>query len=302
MEALKTAIHILNRVPSKSVPKTPYELWTGRVPSLHHLLVWGSPAEAKVFNPNIAKLDSKTVSSFFIGYPEKSKGFLFYCPNRYTKFVETRHVVFLEDEMIRGSMVVWKIDLAEKRVCAPNPMIQEPYFSLPVVPAPTAPEVVVQAPVATLLVAIMSEDLEPVLQDPIESTVAHEDETQQPPVDDVPTEVEAQDVPTEETPRMSQRVKRSAILDDYKVYNTEISHMEGDPASYEEAMRSAHSSKWLEAMEDEMKSMSSNDVWNLVEIPKGAQTVGCKWVYKIKHDSRGNIEKYKARLVAKGYT
>src|SRR3954468_19559831 len=50
MEALKTAIHILNRVPSKSVPKTPYELWTGRVPSLHHLRVWGSPVEAKVYN------------------------------------------------------------------------------------------------------------------------------------------------------------------------------------------------------------------------------------------------------------
>jgi hypothetical protein len=264
--------------------------------------VWGSPAEAKVFNPNIAKLDSKTVSCFFIGYPEKSKGFRFYCPDRYTKFVEMRHAVFLEDEMIRGSTVVRKIDLEEKRVCAPNPMIQEPYFSLPVVPAPIAPEVVVQAPVATPPVATMSEDLEPVLQDPIESTVAHEDETQQPPVDDVPTKDEAQDVPTIEAPHRSQRVKRSAIPDDYKVYNTEIAHMEGDPASHEEAMRSAHSSKWLEAMEDEMKLMSSNDVWDLVEIPKGAKTVGCKWVYKIKRDSRGNIEKYKARLVAKGYT
>jgi hypothetical protein len=173
-----------------------------------------------VFNPNIAKLDSKTVSCFFIGYPEKSKGFRFYCPNRYTKFVETRHVVFLEDEMIRGSTVVRKIDLEEKMVCPPNPIIQEPYFSLPVVPTPRAPEVVVQAPVVTPPVATMSEDLEPVLQDPIESTVAHEDETRQPPVDDVPTEDEAQDVPTEEAPRRSQRVKRSAIPDDYKVYNT----------------------------------------------------------------------------------
>ena len=59
MEVLKTAIHILNRVPSKSVPKTPYELWTRRVPSHSHLRVWGSPAEAKVFNPNIGKLDPK---------------------------------------------------------------------------------------------------------------------------------------------------------------------------------------------------------------------------------------------------
>ena len=39
METLKTAIYILNRVPSKSVPKTPYELWTGREPSLNHFRV-----------------------------------------------------------------------------------------------------------------------------------------------------------------------------------------------------------------------------------------------------------------------
>jgi transposase InsO family protein len=39
MDALKTVIHILNRVPSKAVPKTPYELWTGREPSLKHLRV-----------------------------------------------------------------------------------------------------------------------------------------------------------------------------------------------------------------------------------------------------------------------
>ena len=72
MEALKTAIYILNRVPSKSVPKTPYELWTGREPSLNHFRVWGCPAEAKVFNPNIGKLDPKTVSCHFIGVQRSS--------------------------------------------------------------------------------------------------------------------------------------------------------------------------------------------------------------------------------------
>jgi hypothetical protein len=123
MEALKTAIHILNRVPCKSVPKTPYELWTERVPSLKHLHVWESPAEVKVFNSNIGKLDLKTVNYHFIVYPEKSKGFRFYCPDRYTKFLETRHVVFLEDEMMRGSMVARKIDLEEKRVYVPTLMI-----------------------------------------------------------------------------------------------------------------------------------------------------------------------------------
>jgi hypothetical protein len=87
------------------MPKTPYELWTGREPSLNHLHVWGCAAEAKIFNPNIGKLDSKTVSCHFIGYPDKSKDYHFYCPDRHIKFMKTRHVVFLEDDMIRGSMV-----------------------------------------------------------------------------------------------------------------------------------------------------------------------------------------------------
>ena len=51
MEALKTAAHILNRVPSKSVPKTPFELWNGRKPSHNYLKVWGYHAEAKLFDP-----------------------------------------------------------------------------------------------------------------------------------------------------------------------------------------------------------------------------------------------------------
>jgi hypothetical protein len=78
--------------------------------------------------------------------------------------------------------------------------------------------------------------------------------------------------------------------------------MEGDPTSFEEAMRSVYSSKWLEAMEDEMGSMSINKVWDLEQIPKRAKIVGCKWVYKMKCDSKGNIERFKTRLVAKGFT
>jgi hypothetical protein len=78
--------------------------------------------------------------------------------------------------------------------------------------------------------------------------------------------------------------------------------MGDDPTSFEEAMRSDHSSKWLKAMEDEMKSMSTNKVWDLEIIPKRAKTVGCKWIYKTKYDSQGNVERFKARLMAKGFT
>ena len=105
---------------------------------------------------------------------------------------------------------------------------------------------------------------------------------------------QTEDVPNVEAPRRSQRVRKSAIPADYEVYNTEEFQMEDDPTSFEEAMRSDHSSKWLEAIEDEMKSMNANRVWDLEIIPKRANTVGCKWVYRIKLDSQGNIETYKA--------
>ena len=55
-------------------------------------------------------------------------------------------------------------------------------------------------------------------------------------------------------------------------------------------------------MKDEMKSMQDDGVWNLVELPKGVKPIGCKWIFKTKRDSMGNVERYKACLVAKGFT
>ena len=72
-EALKTAAYILNRVPTKATAKTPYELWTGKKPSLKHLHIWGCPAEARPYKPHEKKVDSRTVSCYFIGYSERSR-------------------------------------------------------------------------------------------------------------------------------------------------------------------------------------------------------------------------------------
>ena len=77
MYALKTVMYLLNKVPSKVVQKTPFELWTSRKPSLRHLHVWGCQAEVRIYNPQEKKLDERTISGFFIGYPEKSKGYMF---------------------------------------------------------------------------------------------------------------------------------------------------------------------------------------------------------------------------------
>ena len=107
------------------------------------------------------------------------------------------------------------------------------------------------------------------------------------------------------TLRRSTRVKRSAISSDYMVYLQEFDYNIGaknDPETFAQAMSCEKSRLWYNAMMDEMDSMNSNDVWDLIELPNGKRPIQCKWVYKTKKDSLGNIERYKARLVAKGFT
>lgn len=55
-------------------------------------------------------------------------------------------------------------------------------------------------------------------------------------------------------------------------------------------------------MVDELNAMEANNTWFVVSLPQGQHSIGCKWVYKVKHKSDGSIERYKIWLVAKGCT
>ena len=100
--ALKTALYILNHVPTKAIPKTPFELWKNWKPSLQHMRVWGCPFKVRIYNPHEKKFDPRTLSGFFIGYAKTSKGYRFYYPSHSTRIVESRNTKFLENDMISG--------------------------------------------------------------------------------------------------------------------------------------------------------------------------------------------------------
>ena len=69
--ALETAAFTLNHVPSKSVEKTPYEIWTGKCPSLSFLKIWSCDAYVKHLTPT--KLEPRSYKCIFVGYPRKTK-------------------------------------------------------------------------------------------------------------------------------------------------------------------------------------------------------------------------------------
>ena len=98
-DALLTATYILNRVPSKSVASTPYELWTGRKPDLSGLRPWGCAAYVHEPSHQHRKLGPRGKKSIFIRYSETSKGYVFFgeqASGSITEF-ESRNATFLEN-------------------------------------------------------------------------------------------------------------------------------------------------------------------------------------------------------------
>jgi hypothetical protein len=74
--SLETAAFTLNRVPTKSVERTPHEIWTGKHPRLSFLRVWRCEAYVKRLMSD--KLTPKSDKYFFVGYPRETKGYYFY--------------------------------------------------------------------------------------------------------------------------------------------------------------------------------------------------------------------------------
>jgi hypothetical protein len=75
-----------------------------------------------------------------------------------------------------------------------------------------------------------------------------------------------------------------------------------EPLTLKEALASNDADKWKMAMQDELDSLHHNNTWELTELPHGRKAIGSKWIFRIKRDEHGNVERYKARLVAQGFS
>ena len=60
----------------------------------------------------------------------------------------------------------------------------------------------------------------------------------------------------------------------------------------QDALTSDHAKKWQAAAESEFDSLMANETWELVKLPNGYKLIGCKWVFKVKHNSDGKVELY----------
>ena len=135
--ALETAAFTLNRAPSKSVEKTPYEPWFRKKPKLSFLKVWGCNAYVKKLQPG--KLEPKSEKCVFIGYPKEIVGHTFY--QRFEgKIFVAKNGSFLKKEFLSKEVSGRKLELDE--VIVPSLELESisSQKTIPVMPAPTSEE------------------------------------------------------------------------------------------------------------------------------------------------------------------
>ncbi|KAL6329425.1 hypothetical protein AAG906_018064 [Vitis piasezkii] len=225
--------------------------------------IWGCSFEVRIYNLQEKKLDLSTISGYFIGYAERSKGYKFYCPSYSTRIMESRNAKILEYDLVSGGNqfrnIVSDIDNTKSQ------------------------------PSTSIVDNISVDQVDQELPDTSEQQVEPH------------TSLEDNGATLRRSTRTKRLAILSDYVVYLQKSNYNIK-AENDLDFFSQAMSCKESELWYNAMKDEMSSMRCNNVWDLVELPNGAKAIGCKWVFKTKKDSLDNIERYKARLVAKGFT
>jgi hypothetical protein len=143
----------------------------------------------------------------------------------------------------------------------------------------------------------------PVQNDPVSTELADLSDSsvaQQVGEDPQPEEPTEQQAPQNPTPMPAPRRSARPHVPNRKYMNFLLLTDGGEPECYDEACQVEDSSKWELAMKDEMKSLISNNTWELAELPVGKKALHNKWVYRVKEEHNGS-KRHKARLVVKGF-
>ncbi|KAL0299191.1 UNVERIFIED_CONTAM: Retrovirus-related Pol polyprotein from transposon RE1 [Sesamum radiatum] len=288
-ETILAATYLINRLPTQLLNwKSPYEVLYKKPPSYSNFKVFGCLCFASNTLPSKQKFDARAYRCIFLGYSQHHKAYKVLDLTRDLVF-HSRDVIFHENIFPFNS-----VSASTKHVPVPSPPSYHSDSDDKIYPDTSShltPDPNLGPPTAT-------------------------DITSQPLQNDSHSTPISVCVPS---PRRSQRIPKKPLwLDDY-VCNC-VSHSDTtcypstftsahmsfvaslssvqEPRSYPEASKDA---RWVAAMNDELSALDKNETWELVPLPPGKRAIGSKWVFKLKLNPDGSVQRYKARLVAKGY-
>jgi hypothetical protein len=245
--------------------KPPHELLYGIQPDVSHLRVFGCKAYAYNFDITRKKLDDKAKPGIFVGYDDKSAAYKLYLQHQ-RKIIKSGHVVFHErcqenwgDQIQYELETDWRLESDEATRSNQCYVVEPPVTP---VPATTIPDDVA---------------IQKLLDKAREATI--------PKAPVVPTMV------TRGIKRDYRALHHGAIQVGgeraYSVRETILHAMKSnkaelkEPTTFEETITSDQEEEWQQAINDELLSIYSNDIWCEVKLDSTMKPLTTKWVFKI---------------------
>ena len=284
-DCVLTATFLINRTPSPLLHnKTPYELLHNSPVDYSMFKVFGCLAFASTLHAHRTKFDPRARVCVFMGYPVGMKGYRLY-DIQAKQFFISRDVVFLETIFPFHHV----IDASVLSDPFPDLVLPVPLsVSLSTLPAsspsplPTRPSTIDHPPLFIPKKSTSITKPPSYLRDFHCHLLHHHSYP---------------NLPSSSYP-LSNSLGYDSLSLSHKNFILNVStHFE--PQFYHQA---AGFKYWRDAMKSELEAMEDNKTWSIVPLPASRQSIGCKWVYKIKFNTDGSVARYKARLVAKGYT
>ncbi|RVX23604.1 Retrovirus-related Pol polyprotein from transposon TNT 1-94 [Vitis vinifera] len=283
-DAVLTACYLINRMPSSVLHDQILHFLLFPDQPLYFLppRVFGCTCFVHILTPGQDKLSAKAMKCLFLGYSRLQKGYRCYSLETHRYFISA-DVTFFEDlpffsttsESLLVSEVLPFPIVSPSDVVPPRPL--QVYHRRPRVAAPLP---FAEAPADSLL--IPSASPAPALPSP----------------DDLPIAIRKGTRSTRNPHPIYNFLSYHRLSSPYFAFVYAISSV-SLPKNTHEAL--SHPG-WRHAIVDEMDALHSNGTWDLVVLPSGKSTVGCRWVYAIKVGPDGHVDRLKARLVVKGYT
>lgn len=299
VEAFYSANFISNLIPSAALDqKSPFEILFKKTPDYYFLRVFGSACYPCLRPYAHHKFEPRSLQCVFLGYHPQYKGYHCLYPPTGRVYI-SRHVIFDEQcfpfsgqykhlcvQHKTGLLHAWQ----EGSVPSPSPVY-----------LPTIPRQVTEYPQGGIHVTSG--------QDVAEASVRHDVSEVVPEEAPVQTETDIT-VHAPDTPEASKASEpsnshpmttrsRLGIRKPNPRYALVASKtIPSLPRTVAEAL--AHPG-WRQAMLDELDSIYQNHTWTLKPATDGMNILGCRWVFTVKLNADGSLNKLKARLVAKGF-
>ncbi|PKU75693.1 Retrovirus-related Pol polyprotein from transposon TNT 1-94 [Dendrobium catenatum] len=278
-EATSTAVYLINRMPSPNTQdKSPLHLLFNTTPDYTHLRVFGCACFPLLPSHSRTKFDPKSKSHVFMGYSDRHKGYICFDRESHKPFI-SRHVRFIENSF------PFATDHSSSQISSPDlpyslllPTSKSPEFHM------THTNTQPQASPSTIPT-----------RTPAASPI-------HPPMPDR-NNIDAYNpsIPAQVRHPMITRAQTGSLRPPQRLNlmanSLNPADSDPDPTTFKDA--SKHK-EWRQAMADEFVALQQQGTWDLVPPPSNAPVLGCKWTFRKKFNSDGNVARFKARLVAQG--